>query len=141
MIIGLDHVGLATADPAGAGSLLALLGLSLEDQGTAADYGVECEFWTPAKGGPTVELVSPRDDDTAVNGRLARKEQGLYHVAFEVDHLEGELDRLGREGFVLVDQEPRAGARSGMRVAFLYARRPAGLLIELVEYRRPDVPS
>lgn len=141
MIIGLDHVGVATGDPAGAGSLLALLGLSMEDRGEAADYGVDCEFWTPAQGGPSVELVSPRDEQAAVSGRLARKEQGLYHVAFEVDHLEGELDRLRREGFVLVDEEPRAGARDGMRVAFVYARRPAALLIELVEYRRSDVPS
>lgn len=141
MIIGLDHVGVATSDPVGAGSLLALLGLSPGDRGAAADYGVDCEFWTPADGGPAVELVSPRDEQAAVNGRLARKEQGLYHVAFEVDHLEGELERLRGEGFVLVDQEPRTGARPGMRVAFVYARQPAGLLIELVEYRRPGVPS
>lgn len=137
MIIGVDHIGVATADPAGAGSLLALLGLSMADSGEAEDYDVDCQFWTFATGGPAVELVSPRNEQAAVNRRLARQEQGLYHVAFEVDQLTDELDRLRREGFVLIDRRPRAGARPGMRVAFVYAPRPARFLIELVEYQRP----
>lgn len=138
MIIGLDHVGVATPDAAAAGALLAALGLTLESRGAAADYGVDCAFWTPAKGGAAVELVCPHHDrDSSVSGLLARGEQGLYHVAFEVDDLEGELARLRGQGVVPVDQEPRRGARPGMRVAFVYVRKPAGLLVELVEYRRP----
>jgi methylmalonyl-CoA/ethylmalonyl-CoA epimerase len=72
-----------------------------------------------------------------VTGWLDRQGPGLYHVAFEVDHLEDELGRLRDSGLVLVDQQPRAGARTGMQVAFVYARRPAAFLVELVEYQRP----
>lgn len=81
-----------------------------------------------------VELVAPVRGDSAVTGHLARKGPGLYHIAFEVDDVELELARLRSNGFVPVDREPCAGARPGMRVAFMYVRKPAGLLIELVQY-------
>lgn len=134
MIIGLDHVGVATGDPAAAGDLFTALGLVPGERGEAGAYAVACAFWTPPAGGAAVEVVSPLDDTSAVAGRLAREGPGLYHVAFEVDALEAELERVTGAGLVPVDKEPRAGARPGMRVAFVYARQPLGLLVELVEY-------
>ena len=136
MILGIDHIGLATDDPAGVGSALTELGLRMADGGPAEDYGVSCEFWRhPAGDGrPAVELVTPLQDDSAVTAYLARRGPGLYHVAFEVDDVEAELARLRAAGFVPVDRRPCRGARPGMRVAFLYVRKPAGLLIELVQY-------
>ncbi|WP_433430460.1 VOC family protein [Nonomuraea sp. CA-141351] len=136
MILGIDHVGLATDDPAGTAPFLAALGLGPGDRGIAGDYGVACEFWRYADGigQPSIELVSPVRPDSPVAGRLAKQGPGLYHVAFGVDDLESEFARLREHGFAAVDVQPCAGARPGMRVAFMYARKPAGLLIELVQY-------
>jgi methylmalonyl-CoA/ethylmalonyl-CoA epimerase len=136
VILGIDHVGLATDDPAGVGRVLSALGLLRADAGTAGAYGVACEFWAyPEAAQPAIELVSPDVHPSAVDSRLAAEGPGLYHVAFHVDDLVADMDRLRRDGFRLLDREPCAGARPGMRVAFLYAPRPAGLLVELVEYR------
>ncbi|MFC4907211.1 VOC family protein [Actinomadura gamaensis] len=136
MILGIDHIGLATDDPDGVAPFLSALGLAASDRGVAEAYGVACEFWhrpgEPAH--PAVELVSPAGDDSSVAGRLADPGPGLYHLAFTVDDLEADLAKLRAQGFTAVDREPCAGARPGMRVAFLYARRPAGLLVELVQY-------
>ena len=143
MIKGIDHIGLATEDPAALAPFLTALGLRLDDAAVAEPYGVSCEFWShPAAGGqPAVELVSPVRSDSAVTDRLAKLGPGLYHLAFEVDELEPELARLRAAGFVQIDATPCAGARPGMRVAFMYLRKPAATLIELVEYGEPTGPA
>lgn len=136
MILGIDHIGVAVADPAQAATFLDALQMTRADSGPAEDYGVACQFWRypeqPAM--PAIEIVSPTRDESAIAGRLTRHGPGLYHVAFAVQGIEAEMDRLRAAGFTAVDSAPRRGARTGMRVAFMYARRPLGLLIELVEY-------
>jgi methylmalonyl-CoA/ethylmalonyl-CoA epimerase len=136
VIRGIDHIGVATADPATVGTFMSALGLRLDSSGVAEAYGVSCEFWRyPAMAGqPAVELVAPAGPSSAVSDRLTRTGPGLYHIAFEVDGIEPELARLAASGFVAIDAVACPGARRGMRVAFMYLRRPAGILIELVEY-------
>ena len=151
MILGIDHVGLATDDPAGLSVFLTALGLRRDDGGIAENYGVACEFWShPGSAGqPALELVSPAGQDSAISDQLAQRGPGLYHLAFEVDDLPAELSRLRASGFVAIDAKPCAGARPGMQVAFMYLRKPAALLIELVQYgtrhrfrtRRPAWPA
>ena len=136
MILGIDHIGLATSDAEGVARALRALGMQHDDSGQAAEYGVTCDFWSFAGTGgqPAVELVSPARPDSSVSQQLARRGPGLYHLAFQVDDLEGELARLSGAGFVQIDAAPCAGARPGMRVAFLYLPKPAATLIELVHY-------
>jgi methylmalonyl-CoA/ethylmalonyl-CoA epimerase len=141
MILGVDHVGLRTDDPAAAAPFLSALGLRSVDSGAAADFGVDCEFWARDESSTAVELVSPVDERSAVHDQLVRNGPGLYHLAFEVDALEADVAGLRERGFTLVTGRPCAGAREGMRVAFLYARRPLGLLVELVQYDRPPSHS
>jgi methylmalonyl-CoA/ethylmalonyl-CoA epimerase len=136
MLIGIDHIGLATGEPDALAPFLTALGMSKTDNGVAADYRVACEFWQRADE-PSIELVSPAGVGSVLEGHLARNGPGLHHIAFEVDHIEPELARLRAAGFTMVDRTPCAGARPGMLVAFTYLARPAGLLIELVQYRRP----
>lgn len=133
MILGIDHVGVATADAAGVGDRLALLGLRHLDGGAAADYGVACDFWGRDAGTLAVEVVSPLRPGSAVEGRLGREGPGLYHLAFEVTGLDAERERLHDAGFLPLDVEPCSGARPGMRVQFLLDL-PTNLCIELVEY-------
>ena len=148
MILGIDHVGIITEDPAGAGKFLTALGMHASDAGIAEGYAVACEFWQydqdrgepsprtrrESARQPAVEIVSPARDGSAVSDRLAKSGPGLHHVAYEVTGLDDERARLRQNGYVEVDREAHDGARPGMRVVFMYAPRPAGLLIELVEY-------
>ncbi|MFJ9425209.1 VOC family protein [Streptomyces sp. NPDC101249] len=147
MILGIDHVGLATADPRAAGAQLAALGLTRTDRGVADGYLVACEFWgLPGDpGGTEIELVSPAGPGSAVDGRLAEQGPGLYHLALTVDDLAQETRVLRDRGLLALDAAPCRGARPGMTVAFMYLPEPAELLLELVHYaptaaRRPPGP-
>lgn len=137
MILRIDHIGLATATPAALAPFLGALGLSQGDTGVAPEYRVACEFWDRADSGPAIELISPSGEGSTLDGRLSRTGPGLHHIAFEVDEIEPELERLRTAGFIPVDPEPRIGAREGMTVAFTYLRA-AGLLVELVHYCRTN---
>ncbi|MET7641162.1 VOC family protein [Streptomyces sp. NPDC005438] len=138
MIRGIDHVGVAVESPAVVGEVLAALGLTLGHVGEAQDYGVHCRFWNAPSSSGVVELVEPRHQDSVIQKHLDRQGPGIYHIAFEVDDLNEELSRLREVGMVPLDPEPRAGAKPGMRVAFLYPGHEAGFLVELVEYTSPD---
>ncbi|WP_326664976.1 VOC family protein [Streptomyces sp. NBC_00385] len=143
MILGIDHVGLATSDPAKAGAQLAALGLTRTDHGTADAYRVACEFWSlpGCPSGTEIELVSPAGPDSAVDGRLDEQGPGLYHLALVVDDLAHETRRLRGQGLLALDAEPCRGARPGMSVAFMYLPEPAELLLELVHYERVPAPA
>lgn len=136
MLLGIDHIGLVTAEPAALAPFLATLGMSRTDGGIAAGYLVTCEFWRPGgpAGQPSIELVSPSGPGSVLEGHLDRRGPGLHHIAFRVDGIEPELQRLREAGFAAVDQAPREGARPGMRVAFTYLPQPGGMLVELVQY-------
>lgn len=133
MILGVDHVGVMTGDPDGVGGFLTALGMRKSDEGVADDYGVACQFWGASEG-PAIEVVSPVRENSSVSDMLGRAGPGLYHIAFVTDDVELEFNRLRRLGFAAVDSRPCRGARAGMTVAFMYLRKPAGLLVELVQY-------
>jgi methylmalonyl-CoA epimerase len=86
------------------------------------------------QGPARIELLEPHSPETAVGRFLAKKGQGLHHVAYRVTDLAATLDRLKNEGVELIDQAPREGAH-GRLVAFIHPRSSAGVLIELVQDR------
>ncbi|HEX6523996.1 MAG TPA: VOC family protein [Streptosporangiaceae bacterium] len=135
VILGVDHVGVATDDPAGVAKFMTALGLRKSDAGMADDYGVACEFWR-APEGSLIEVVSPVREKSAVSDMLGQSGPGLFHIAFVADDIELEFSRLRGQGFTAVDSRPCRGARAGMRVLFMYLRKPASLLIELVQYEQ-----
>lgn len=135
MILGIDHIGVATDRATEAGQQLASIGLVRLDHGPAVDYGVDCEFWVvPGLPSVSIELVSPVVETSVVSGRLEDRGPGPYHIALRVDDLEAEVRRLRDSGFLALDDRPCQGARAAMRVSFLYLPEPAELLVELVHY-------
>ena len=55
----------------------------------------------------------------------------MHHVAFEVDDVGAELDRLRAEGAELIDEAPRRGPLRA-EVAFVHPDATGGVLAELV---------
>ncbi len=86
-------------------------------------------------GDTRIELVQPLSDASEVSRFLARHGEGLHHVAFAVEDVDGALAAATASGAVALPGAGQAGA-GGTRVAFLHPRSANGVLVELVEQGR-----
>ena len=84
------------------------------------------------KGDTKIELLESIDENGVVSKFIERKGEGLHHIAFEVADIESEMERLKNEGFILLDDKPKAGADNKL-VCFLHPKSTNGVLIELCQ--------
>lgn len=77
-----------------------------------------------------IELLESSDPDGVIARFIARKGEGLHHIAFEVDDIHAEMERLRREGFTLLNEEPKEGADNKL-ICFVHPKQTSGVLIEL----------
>jgi methylmalonyl-CoA/ethylmalonyl-CoA epimerase len=83
-------------------------------------------------GESKIELLEATDPSSPIAKFLEKKGQGFHHVAFDVQNIEEEIDRLKREGFELIHLSPKQGADQKM-IAFLHPKSTEGLLIEICQ--------
>jgi methylmalonyl-CoA epimerase len=127
---GIHHLGVAVADlDEAVDTYTRLFGAEVEHRDTVADQGVEAVSMLVGEG--RVELLSALGPDTPVGRFLAKRGPGMHHVAFEVDDVGVELDRLAADGTELIDERPRRGL-FGLQVAFVHPEATGGVLAELV---------
>ena len=130
MTPGLHHVGIAVDDLDAAILVYAdLFGATLEHRERVEDQGVEAA--SLRVGDSRIELLQPLAPDTPVGRFLAKRGPGMHHVAFEVEDLAAELDRLKGLDVVLIDEQPRRGM-FGLQVAFVHPEATGGVLAEFV---------
>ena len=81
-------------------------------------------------GETKIELLESTEPDGIIARFIEKKGEGIHHIAFEVNDIEAEMDRLKKEGFVLLNDKPKAGADNKL-VCFLHPKHTNGVLIEL----------
>ncbi|HYZ90945.1 MAG TPA: methylmalonyl-CoA epimerase [Actinomycetota bacterium] len=84
-------------------------------------------------GDTHLQLLEATDDESTIAKFIARRGEGLHHIAIRVGDIEHALAALAAEGAELIDTEPRIGG-GGHRVAFVHPKTTHGVLIELVEH-------
>lgn len=130
-LLNLDHVGIAVHDLDHAlDEYREKYGITPLYRETVASQGVE-EAMIPL-GGSFIQLLQPLGPETPVGRFLAKKGEGVHHLAWAVADINAALEHLKAQGARLVDSEPRPGG-GGTRIAFVHPRDLAGTLIELVE--------
>jgi methylmalonyl-CoA/ethylmalonyl-CoA epimerase len=77
-----------------------------------------------------VELLESTDPEGVIAKFIAKKGEGLHHIAFDVADIHAEMKRLKAEGFVLLNETPKRGADNKL-VCFLHPKHTNGVLIEL----------
>ena len=136
----LEHVGIATSSPEQVALFEYLLATAPYKSERVEREGVQTHFF--GDGGvpgaaPKLELLEATRDDSPVAGFVQKRGPGLHHLAFEVDGLDAEVERVRGLGIRTLADAPTPGA-DGKRIVFLHPKDTAGVLVELVESVRPE---
>ncbi|HSF30072.1 MAG TPA: methylmalonyl-CoA epimerase [Candidatus Tectomicrobia bacterium] len=129
MLQQIDHIGIAVKN---LDETLAFYRqvMGLEVSSTEVFNGMKIAFLRV--GDSELELLEDLTPDGAIARHVAKRGEGIQHVAYRVDHLERALQEMRAKGIELIDEQPRPGARNA-RVAFLHPKSTKGVLIEFVE--------
>ncbi len=79
-----------------------------------------------------VELLESSAPDGVIAKYIEKKGEGIHHLAFEVENIEKEIERLQNEGFVFVNNVPKKGADNKL-ICFLHPKETNGVLIEICQ--------
>lgn len=130
--LALHHTGVVVEDLNDAEAKYRALGFTDGERISVPAQGVEAIIY-PTGEGRYLELISPTDAEGAIAAYMQKRGEGMHHVAYQVDDIAAELDRLRKAGVRLIDEAPRVGAHVGWLIAFIHPESTNGVLTELVQ--------
>ena len=127
----IEHIGIAVKSLETSNALFAkLFGEAHYKLERVESEGVSTSFFKV--GDNKIELLEATNENSPIAKFIEKKGEGIHHIAFDVDDIESELQRLKGEGFVLINEKPKKGADNKL-VAFLHPKTTNGVLIELCQ--------
>ena len=131
MIKKIEHIGIAVE------SIKESLPIfeTLFDTSSYKTEIVESEYVKTAfihVGESKIELLEATHNDSAISKFLSKNKAGFHHIAFDVDDLVEEINRLEKKGFQLIHKLPKRGADQ-KTIAFLHPKSTNGILVELCQ--------
>jgi methylmalonyl-CoA/ethylmalonyl-CoA epimerase len=131
---GIDHVGIAVHDlDAAIATYTSTYGMRVSHQEVNEEQGVNEVMLEVGTTGPPIQLVSPLSEDTPVARFLAKRGEGLHHVAYTVRDIASASAQLRQQGMELLYDTYRRGT-GGSKVNFIHPKNAGGVLVELVEH-------
>lgn len=128
MLQKIDHVGIAVHSVAEARKFYEeVLGLECEGEETVESQKVKTAFFRI--GEVHIELLEPTSGESPIAKFLEKKGEGIHHVAYRADDIEGQLRQAKENGCRLIHEKPITGA-GGKLVAFLHPKSTYGVLTE-----------
>lgn len=105
-----------------------VLGMTCYSVEEVADQKVKTAFFLV--GNTKIELLESTSPDGPIGKFIAKKGQGIHHIAFAVDNTNAALKLAEERGVKLIDKEARKGAE-GLNIGFLHPKSTLGVLTEL----------
>ena len=131
MVNKIEHIGIAVKNIDDANVLFEkLLGVSSYKMETVDTESVVTSFFQT--GTNKIELLMATSPESPIAKFLDKKGEGIHHIAFDVEDIFAEIERLKKEGFVLINDIPKKGADNKW-VVFLYPKNTNGVLVELCQ--------
>ncbi|WP_298532083.1 methylmalonyl-CoA epimerase [uncultured Algibacter sp.] len=127
----IEHIGIAVKSLENSNDLFSKLfgepNYKVEEVRTE---GVNTSFFKV--GNNKIELLEASEKDSPIAKFIEKKGEGIHHIAFDVDDILSEIERLKKEGFKVLNEIPKKGADNKL-VAFLHPKSSNGVLIELCQ--------
>jgi len=129
-----DHIGIAVNSLKTSIPLYeSLLGEQCFKTEQVSSEAVDTAFFL--QNGAKIELVASMDPNGVIAKFIAKKGEGLHHIAFEVPDILAEMERLKKEGFTLLNEASKIGADNKW-VCFVHPKDAGGVLIELCQTKK-----
>ena len=127
----IEHLGIAVKDIEASEKLYtALLGKPSYKTEIVESEGVKTMFFEI--GESKIELLEASKPDSPIAKFIEKKGEGIHHIAYDVENIDQEIDRLEKEGFQLIHRSRKDGADNKL-IAFLHPKSTAGVLVELCQ--------
>jgi len=127
----LEHIGIAVKNLEEANRLFArLLGKEHYKIEAVESEGVRTSFFDLA--GIKIELLEATREDSPIAKFIAKRGEGIHHLAFEVKDISKSMDNFSEKGFELLSDKPKNGA-DNKQICFLHPKSTQGVLIELCQ--------
>ena len=127
----IEHIGIAVKSLETSNELFGkLFGEPHYKVESVESEGVNTSFF---KVGPNkIELLEGTSPDSLISKFIEKRGEGIHHIAYDVEDIRAEMQRLEAEGFVLLNKEPKQGADNKL-VCFLHPKTTNGVLVELCQ--------
>jgi methylmalonyl-CoA/ethylmalonyl-CoA epimerase len=130
-MLKIDHIGIAVKNLENSSSLFEqLLGKPSYKTETVDSERVKTEFFEV--GESKVELLVAENEDSSIAKFIEKRGEGIHHIAFEVENIETEIERLKSQGFQFISEQPKRGADNKL-ICFLHPKSSNGVLVELCQ--------
>ena len=129
----IEHIGIAVKDLETAIPVYEkLLGAECYKREEVESEGVITAFLRV--GESKIELLQATRDDSAIARSIEKRGEGFHHIAFAVQNVEKEMERLKNEGFRLLNEHSKAGADE-KQICFIHPKDASGVLVEMCQDR------
>jgi len=127
----IEHIGIAVKDLEAANQVYTkLFGEAPYKTEKVESEGVATSFFKI--GESKIELLEATNPESAIAKFIDKKGEGIHHIAFAVEDIKMEMERMRTEGFIVLNEEPKKGADNKL-VCFLHPKSTNGVLIELCQ--------
>ncbi|HHS51159.1 MAG TPA: methylmalonyl-CoA epimerase [candidate division Zixibacteria bacterium] len=131
MLEKIDHIGIAVESLEESIPVFRdLLGLEFLGEEEVPDQRVRVAKFDI--GGVHIELLEPTSTDSPISQFIEKRGQGIHHISYRTNDIEGEIAGLISKGARMIDESPRIGA-GGMKIAFVHPKSTAKVLTEICE--------
>jgi len=133
MMRKIEHIGIAVKDLAASNQIFEdILGVAPYKQEEVQSEHVLTSFFQV--GESKIELLQATSPDSAIAKYLEKNKEGIHHIAFDVEDIMAEIDRLKAKGYTLIHESPKEGADNKI-IAFMHPKSSNGVLVELCQDR------